>query len=117
MSLLESAMVKCTIIDKVTAPDGRGGTTMIWQDGAEFDAAIAFNSSMEARAAEKAGVTSLYTVTTRKGVNLEFHTVFRREADGKIFRVTSDGSDNKTPPTAGLNMRNVNAEEFKLTNG
>jgi hypothetical protein len=38
--------------------------------------------------------------------------VFRRESDGKIFRVTSDGDDKKTPPSAGLDMRQVTAEEF-----
>ena len=36
----------------------------------------------------------------------------RRASDGKIFRVTSDGDDKRTPRSAALNMRNVSAEEW-----
>jgi hypothetical protein len=68
---------------------------------------------MQARIAEAQGVKSLYTITTTKNVNLQFHDVFKRVSDNKIFRVTSDGDDNKTPASASLNMRQVTAEEFK----
>lgn len=114
MSLLSEAMESCTIIDKTTADDGYGGVTTVWQDGAPFEAAITFDSSMQARHAGVDGVTSLYTVTTAKNVMLQFHDVFRRERDGKIFRVTSDGDDDFTPASAALNMRQVTAEEFTL---
>lgn len=101
------------MMDRTSTSDGRGGFIYEWHDGAEFDAAITFDSSMQARAAEAAGVKSLYTVTTAKNVNLQYHDVFRRSSDGKIFRVTSDGDDKKTPASATLNMRQVTAEEFK----
>ena len=112
MSLLSEAMVSCHFIDKTTAPDGYGGVETVWQEGAEFNAAIVLDSSMQARAAEAAGVKALYTITTAKNVNLQYHDVFRRLSDGKIFRVTSDGDDKKTPASATLNMRQVTAEEF-----
>ena len=115
MSLLSEAMDKCIILDSVTVADGMGGYTRTWVDGAPFEAAIAFNSSMEARRAAKEGVTSLYTVTTRRAISLEYHNVFRRVRDGKVFRVTSDGDDQYTPASAGLDMRNVTAEEWTLT--
>lgn len=114
MSLLDDAMEKCTMLDKVTVADGYGGTISRRKDGASFLAAVVFNSSMQARIAEKQGVTTLYTVTTRKLVNLQYHDVFRRESDGKIFRVTSDGDDNKTPISANLDMRQVTAEEWEI---
>ena len=114
MSLLTDAFEKCTMIDKTTVNDGYGGYTTAWKDGATFDAAIVFDSSMQARTAEKQGVSSLYTVTTTKAVILEYHNVFRREKDGKIFRVTSDGDDKYTPKSATLNMRQVTAEEWIL---
>lgn len=113
MSLLLDAFENCIMMDKTTASDGRGGFITSWTDGAIFDAAIVFDSSMQARAAGVAGVTSLYTVTTAKNVNLQYHDVFRRVADGKIFRVTSDGDDKTTPVSAALNMRQVTAEEFE----
>ena len=117
MSLLDEAMEKCVYLDKTTAPDGYGGTTISWQEGAEFYAAIVFDTSMEARVADKQGVTSLYTITTRKNLTLEYHDVFRRLRDGKIFRVTSDGDDKHTPASANLDMRQVTAEEWSLPNG
>lgn len=117
MSLLTEAMEKCTMMDKKTEPDGYGGYISNWVDGATFDAAITFNSSMEARVAEKQGVTSMYTVTTSKAMTLEYHDVFKRVSDGKVFRVTSDGDDNYTPKSATLDMRQVTAEEWSLPNG
>ena len=99
-------------MDKTTVSDGRGGFETRWVDGAAFSAACVFDSSMQARMAEAAGVKALYTITTAKNVNLQFHDVFRRASDGKIFRVTSDGDDKKTPNSATLNMRQVTAEEF-----
>ena len=114
MSLLDEAMEKCTILNKQPIADGYGGYTTIWTEGAEFIAAITFDTSIEARTAEKAGVTSLYTVTTPKSLTLEYHDVFRRERDQKIFRVTSDGDDKYTPASATLDMRQVTAEEWTL---
>lgn len=102
------------MIDKTTVDDGYGGYTTVWVEGAEFEAAIVFNSSMEARRAEASGVSSLYTVTTSRVLTLEYHDVFRRIRDGKVFRVTSDGDDSYTPKSATLDMRQVTAEEFTL---
>ena len=114
MSLLNDAMETCQMLDKTTISDGRGGIVSTWTLGAEFQAAVMFDTSMEARTAEAAGVTALYTVTTTKAVNLQYHDVFMRGSDQKIFRVTSDGDDKKTPESAGLNMRQVSAEAWKL---
>ena len=114
MSLLSEAMDKCTMLDKTTVPDGYGGYDTTYKEGAEFDAAITFDTSIQARTAEKEGVSSLYTVTTNKSITLEYHDVFRRESDKKIFRVASDGDDKFTPNSASLNMRQVTAEEYIL---
>lgn len=115
MSLLDAAFTECVMMDKITKPDGYGGEIRSWVDGAPFSAAIVFDSSMQARTAQAQGVTSLYTVTTRKSKTLEYHDVFRRISDGKIFRVTSDGDDKYTPDSATLNMRQVTAEEWEPT--
>lgn len=117
MSLLHEAMEKCTMIDRLTVSDGRGGYETSWIDGAEIKAAIVLDSSMESRIAEAQGVTALYTVTTEKGINLQYHDIIRREADKKVFRITSDGDDKRTPASASLNMRQVTAEEWALPTG
>lgn len=116
MSLLSEAMEKCHMKDKTTVPDGYGGFSTVWVDGAVFDAAITFDSSLEARVADAQGVTSLYTVTTTRSVVLQYHDVFVRERDGKVFRVTSDGDDRYTPASASLNMRQCSAEEWEIPN-
>ena len=114
MSLLNEAMTACILLDKKHAPDGEGGFTEIWVDSVNFDAAISFDTSMEARIGTKQGVTSRYTVTVQRGVRLEFHDVFRRLSDGKIFRVTSDGDDKVTPPSASFAFSQVTAEEWNI---
>lgn len=114
MSLLDDAMETCVIMDKTTQPDGYGGYISTYREGAQFKAAIVFDTSIEARVADKEGVTSLYTVTTSKSLTLEYHDVFKRLRDNKVFRVTSDGDDKFTPASATLDMRQVTAEEFSL---
>ena len=114
MSLLEKAYEDYTMLNKVTVDDGYGGYTVDWQDGATIQGAMVFNSSIEARKAEAMGVTSVYTLTTKKTVALEYHDVLRRGRDGKIFRVTSDGDDSYTPTSASLDMRQVTCEEWTL---
>ena len=114
MSLLEEAMDNCKFLDKVRVSDGYGGVKTTWTEGAEFEAAITFDTSMQSRIADAQGVSSRYTVTTRKSLTLEYHDVFRRSRDGKIFRVTSDGDDKYTPASASLNMRQVTAESYDL---
>ena len=114
MSLLTEAMTSCHMIDKVTVSDGYGGYVTSYKEGAELKAAIRFDSSLQARVAEKDGVTSLYTITTQKSITLEYHDIIRRDSDKKIFRITSDGDDSFTPDSASLNMRQVTAEEFTL---
>ena len=117
MSLLSEAMEKCIMLDRRTIADGYGGYITSWVEGAEFQAAIVLDTSMQARTAEKQGVTALYTITTNKTMNLQYHDVFERSSDSKIFRVTSDGDDKKTPNSASINMRQVSAEEWALNDG
>lgn len=113
MSLLDEFMTTCTLMDKRTIPDGYGGYKTIWTEGTSFNAAIILDNSIQAKVAESQGVTGIYTVTTQKALNLQYHDVFRRESDKKLFRVTSDGDDKATPASATLDMRQVSAEELE----
>lgn len=115
MSLLDDFMETCVLFEKVRQPDGEGGWFTTWREGATFKAAITLDTTMEARIAEAQGVRNAYTVTTGRNITLDYHDVFKRGSDGKTFRVTSDGTDKKTPKSAGLDMRQVTAEEWSLT--
>lgn len=114
MSLLEEAYEEYTLLNKIRTDDGYGGYITSWADGATIMGAMVFNNSIEAKKAEAMGVTSVYTLTTKKTIVLEYHDVLRRKSDSKIFRVTSDGDDKYTPRSAGLNMRQVSCEEWTL---
>ena len=114
MSLLAEAMTDVIFLEKTRKPDGQGGFLTEWKDGAQFKAAITFDSSIQAVVAQAQGVTSVYTVTTTRAAVLEYHDVFKRLSDGKIFRVTSDGDDKFTPKSSTLDMRQVTAEEWSL---
>lgn len=117
MSLLEEAMESCVILNKEIIADGYGGYITNWTEGTEISCAIVLNNSLQARIAEKDGFTGLYTITTTRALNLQYHDVIKRLRDNKIFRITSDGDDDLTPKRAGLDMRQVSAEEWSLPNG
>lgn len=112
--LLQESMEPCVMLNKQTVDDDYGGYINTWVQGANFDAAIVLDTSIQARVAEQQGVKALYTITTSRTLNLQYHDVFMRLSDEKIFRVKSDGDDKKTPLSATLDMRQVSAEEFQL---
>lgn len=115
MSLILSMMEAFVIMDKVREDDPEGGFITVWKEGASIQAIATLDTSMQARIAEQQGVTSVYTITVDKSVNLEYHDVVKRVSDGKVFRITSDGSDNVTPVTSGLDIRQLTAEKWELT--
>jgi len=114
MSLLENAYEDFAIINKSVVDDGYGGTTTVWTDGATIKGAMVFDNSTQMKVAQAMGVTSAYTFTVKKNVELDYHTVVRRESDKKIFRLTSNSDDKKTPEEAALDMRQYTAEEWKI---
>lgn len=114
MSLIDEYMTPCVMVDKHSVPDGLGGFRYEYVDGAQFTAAIVKDQSMQARIAEKQGVTELYTVTVYKGAQLDFRDVFRRISDGAVFRVTSNTKDSETPERATFQIGQVTAERWVI---
>lgn len=114
MSLVDAFKETCTLMQRTRSSDGEGGYSSAWAAGAEFQAAIVMDTTLQARTAEKEGMTAVYTVTADKSVSLGFHDVFRRNSDGKTFRVTSDSTDKETPSVASFQFSQVSAEEWRL---
>lgn len=112
MTLIDAFKVPCTLVEKTRMPDGEGGWTTAWADGIGFNAAIVLDSSINARVAEAEGVTGVYTVTTDRNVQLDFHDVFRRDSDRQVFRVTK--VNDPTPSVATFQFSQVQAEEWSL---
>lgn len=115
MSLIDNFSERFAFMNKARVPDGEGGYSVKWTEGAEFNAAMPLDTSLAARVAEAEGVTNVYTITVSKDIQLEFHDVIKRLSDGAYFRITSDGTDKKTPASATLNMRQASAERWTLT--
>ena len=113
--LVDNFKTDCVMLEKRSVSDGEGGFTTEWVEGATFQAAIVRNTTATVRIAEQEGFTNVYTVTTGLNAHLDFHDVFRRVSDGQVFRVTSDGSDVRTPDVASFAFEQVNAEEWKLS--
>ena len=112
MSLLLDGFEKCAMLTKTgKRPDGEGGFIYYWELGGEFTAAFDFQSSMQAKVAEKQGVTGLWNILVKRETRLEFHNVFKRLSDGQVFRVTSK-DDKSTSKSAGLDLRLISAEEW-----
>lgn len=114
MSLLSDAFTNFIIINKSIVDDGYGGTKTVWTEGATIQGAIVHNTDLESQVAQVMVSKNLYTLTVRKELELDYHTVIRRLSDNKIFRLTSNSDDYKTPPSASLNMRQYSAEEWQL---
>ena len=114
MFLYEAMETPITILNRTTINDDEGGIYTTYVDGATFSVAIVFDSSMQARIGNKQGVSSLYTITAPKDCGLVYHTVFRRNSDNKVFRVTSDDDDKVTPEMATFSFTQVTAEEWVI---
>ena len=115
MSLYEKMMTPCVRMERKGSDDGEGGTRTEWIEGERIDAAIVRDTSTAAKVAEKEGVTSVYTITTKRNVLLGFHDVIKRLSDGKIFRVTSDIGDKVSPGMSLIDISQVTAEKWEVT--
>ena len=112
MSLIRDAMTACTRLLRSDEPDGYGGQSLTWSEGEEFAAAFWRDYAAEKLAAMSAEPGPRFQVFTDKDTVLAWHDVFRREADGKIFRTVSNGGDLFTPDSSGLDLRQVTAEPY-----
>jgi hypothetical protein len=113
MSLLSDAMTPCVFMNETTVSDGRGGNMTTWVPGAEFEAGFELQNSLNEAVAQAQGVKGVYRVTTSRDTRLEYHRVFKRLSDNRLFRVESK-DDSSTPTSAGLDMRVVRADEWEL---
>ena len=114
LSLLDSMMEKCIILNHVREDDPYGSVVETWTDGATFDATIIKNSTTEAMIAERQGVSEIFTVVVKKGITLEYHDAFRRVSDGQIFRVTSNVTDSAAPDASTVKIAKITAEKWVL---
>ena len=115
-TLLDSMTESFVMLDRRTVQTPTGGFTSVWQDGVTFQAVIRKDSTMQARVAEKQGVTELYTIVVQKGFPLNYHDVIRRVKDGLTYRVTSNIADKEAPERSSIKVGAVTAERWDIPN-
>lgn len=115
MALIDSEMKQCVIIDKKSVSDGEGGfTTQYVESDVVISAAIALDQSTEMLVGQSQNAVPNYTVLTHRNAALPYFTIIKRLEDGLYLRVTSNGSEKKTPTIAGLQLSKVTAERWVM---
>lgn len=112
--LLDSMREHCVLLNKTVARDKTGGYVTVYTRGADFDAVIAENTSVEAAIAGINTEKGMVGVTVENAVPLEYHSVFMRVNSGKTYRVrTSEVL--KSPSISPMGTKVVQCEEFEIT--
>ena len=114
MSLLSDFARSCVLMEKARVPDGEGGYTIDWTEGATFQNYQALDTSMEARRAEKEGVTSVYSALVDKALPIEYGDYFKDTETGLTYRVTSNPSEKESPKSATFSLKYFTAERKEL---
>nr|DAG17049.1 MAG TPA: head closure knob [Caudoviricetes sp.] len=114
VSLLNDFARKCILLDKSRVPDGAGGYVVTWSDGAEFLNYQSVDTSMEARRAEKEGVTSVYSALVDKSVPIEYGDYYKDVESGETYRVTSDPEAKRAPRSSSFELKFFTSERKAL---
>ena len=114
MSLLNDFARTCVLMEKTRVPDGEGGYTIDWTEGATFQNYQALDTSMEARRAEKEGVTSVYSALVDKALPIEYGDYFKDTETGLTYRVTSNPYEKESPKSATFSLKYFTAERKEL---
>lgn len=114
MSLLDDFERVCVIMEKTRQPDGEGGYITTWAEGVEFINHQALDTSMEARIAEKQGVTSVYSALVDKALPIEYGDYFKEKETGTVYRVTSKPEEKQAPKSASFSLKYFTAERTEL---
>lgn len=115
MTLLDEMRDSCVMMDKRTVPDGMGGFTIVWTEGAAFEATVIKDNSTEAIVGQQQGMNELFTVVVDKSIALDYHDVFKRLSDGQTFRLTSSTLDSAAPERSTVPIAKATCERWALT--
>lgn len=115
MSLLADFAVPCVLMEKKRVPDGAGGWTTTWTEGAEFENYQYLDTSMEARRAQQEGVKSLYSALVQRDFPLDYGDAFKDKNTGQTYRVTSNPDEKKAPQSSTFDLKYFTVERWALT--
>ena len=103
------------IMDKTTESDGLGGANItVWKEGAHVMLALQQESATGKQIAQALTGVKTFTVVTKRNVVFRFGDVIKRVRDGRVYRISADAEDLKTPNSSSLDMRQTTAEDYHL---
>lgn len=114
MSLLDEFARPCVLMERKRVDSPEGGWKTEWTEGLRFQNYPYLDTSMEARRAEKEGVTSLYSVLVDKDFPIEYNDYFKDVETGTTYRITSRPEDRETPKSASFDLKYFTAERKEL---
>lgn len=112
--MIKDYYIPLYFIERKMVEDEYGGYTEEFQRGLEFQGYITHSRNVNVLVAEQQGVTSTYKLYTAKELPLKVGDIIQRSDNSKYIRVTGDGSENRTPDSAGIDMQVVTAESWVL---
>lgn len=114
MALEDFLTTEMVMLDKVSRPDGYGGITYEWQEGAAFKAGIARQNSSALQVAQLEGMAETFSVVVKENVPLEREGYIRRVKDGATMRITSSPEDGTPPNVSTIRCIRVFAERVSI---
>lgn len=114
MNLLDDFARECVLLERHREPDGAGGYVTEWQETISFLNYQYLNNSLEAKRAEKEGVTSVYTALVEQDVPIEYGDYYVDKTTGNTFRVTSNPEEKHTPKSSYMRFKTFSAERKAL---
>ncbi len=114
MSLLDGFARPCVLMEKTRDPSPEGGWVTAWKEGASFEVYQYLDSSMEARRAQKEGVTSVYSALVQKDFPIEYNDAFKDLSTGATYRVTSRPEEKTSPGSSSFDLKFFTAERWEL---
>ena len=113
-TLMDEYNVQCATKVKSYEDDPVGGYRKVYTDGVLFEAAWEFQSAPEITVAEQQGTKRTYRIYVHPTLDLDYHDVIERKDNGQIYRVTTPGTDRKTPGFSAIGKRLIEVEQWEL---
>lgn len=114
MSLIDEMMEPFCVMQKDATPDGAGGNTAVWTEGAPFDAAVTTRQSVVQRIGDKPTLYTTLSLYAPRDIGLKTHDVIKRLSDGATFRLKGNSNNMRTPESASFSFSVTEVEEWGL---
>ena len=100
MSYFYDAFDEFILKNRIVSPDGQGGYIVNWEDGPTVPMSLDRGTAAEIRQAESQQLQTVFTVTFPADTPVRYGDYVQSVNGRAVYRITSEPSENKTPPEA-----------------